>query len=128
MKSLLLSLCAAGALALSASPAKADDWHRGYPGYRGHYHHHGYYRGGYGDGWRSYYPGYNYRYYAPYYGATTRTALRIIGTPARTTTARVSTSATRGRARRFGSGSDQFSEKWNFCAASLLSGSRKNFL
>ena len=68
MKSLLLSLCAAGALALSASPAKADDWHRGYPGYRGHYHHHGYYRGGYGDGWRSYYPGYNYRYSAPYYG------------------------------------------------------------
>src|SRR5262249_14829006 len=61
-------------------------------------------------------------------GGTTRTALRIIGTPARTTTARVSPSATRGRARRFGSGSDQFSEKWNFCAASLLSGSRKNFL
>ena len=49
MRHLMLSLCAAGALAFSAAPAKADHWSSG--PYHSHYHgyHSGYpYYGGYG--------------------------------------------------------------------------------
>ena len=58
MKALLLSLCAAAGLALTANPAKADDgWRRGYSGY---------YR--YPNSW-SYRPYYEQRFYTqPYYG------------------------------------------------------------
>jgi hypothetical protein len=84
MKALLLSLCAAAGLALTATPAQAQyrSYYRGGYGYRPYYgslsryygfgyRPYSYYRGyGYqpywsGYGYRPYYGGYGYR---PYYG------------------------------------------------------------
>jgi hypothetical protein len=67
VKQLLLSLCAAGALALSGTPAKADDWHRGHD----QHHRHGWYAG-YPYRWGNYGPTYSwYSYNRPYYGSYT---------------------------------------------------------
>jgi hypothetical protein len=69
VRPLLLSLCAAGALALTGSPAKADPpyyWHG--PGHHDRWDRR-YYNPGWrysNPGWGYYNPGYSYRYYAPY--------------------------------------------------------------
>jgi hypothetical protein len=80
MKALILSLFAAGALALSAGDARAADhwrpYHRGYvshyrPYWGGYRYHRPYYSGYYRPYWRSYsaYPyAYGYPYAYSYYG------------------------------------------------------------